>query len=262
FSTTVLTTSGFETFGDNQFVTPITAFPINRDQQKYQFRYDISQSKGRHAPRYGINFIHEPVLSGRLSDNPETLFTLPNDPSFYVANPGTLAADLADPANQTEFGGNGRFAQNVQRLGFYAQDSWRIRPNFTMNYGLRYDTTFGLFNSNGGDQRDNPAVQTVAALNLPTAFGLPQGVPHDYRKAFAPRLGFAYSPGASGNTVVRAGAGIYFNDLAQNGWVDAFRAVTPGVSTLLGPGDQGALIDPHYHSPYAIQFSAGLEHAI
>jgi Carboxypeptidase regulatory-like domain len=258
FSSTVLTTSGFETFGDNQFVTGITAFPINRDQQKYQFRYDVSHAKGSHAPKFGINFIHEPVLSGRLSDNPETLFTLPNDPSFYVANPGALAADLADPANQTQFGGNGRFAQNVQRLGFYAQDSWRIRSNFTVNYGLRYDTTFGLFNSNGGDQRDNPAVQTVAALNL----ALPQGVPHDYRKAFAPRLGFAYSPGVSGNTVIRAGFGIYFNDLAQNGWVDAFRAVTPGVSTLLGPGEQGALIDPNYHSPYAIQASAGLEHAI
>jgi hypothetical protein len=262
FSSTVLTTSGFETFGDNQFVTPITAFPVNRDQQKYQFRYDVSHAKGSHSPKFGINFIHEPVLSGRLSDKPETLFTLPNDPSFYVANPGTLAADLADPANQTQFGGNGRFAQNVQRLGFYAQDSWRIRPNFTMNYGLRYDTTFGLFNSNGGDQRDNPAVQTVAALNLPTTFGIPQGVPHDYRKAFAPRLGFAYSPGARGNTVIRAGAGLYFNDLAQNGWVDAFRAVTPGAVGLLGPGDQGAIIDPNYHSPYAIQFSAGLEQAI
>jgi outer membrane receptor protein involved in Fe transport len=257
FSTTILTTSGFETFGDNQFVTGITAFPINRDQQKYQFRYDISQSKGAHSPRYGINFIHEPVLSGRLSDNPETLFTLPDDPSFYVANPGTLAADLADPANQTEFGGNGRFAQNVQRLGFYAQDSWRIRSNFTVNYGLRYDTTFGLFSSNGGDQRDNPAVQTIATLNL----GLPHGVPHDYRKAFSPRLGFAYSPGNNGNTVIRAGAGLYFNDLAQNGWVDAFRAVTPGSVSLLGPGDQGAIIDPNYHSPYAVQASAGFEHA-
>jgi hypothetical protein len=129
FSTTVLTTSGFETFGDNQFVTPITAFPINRDQQKYQFRYDVSQSKGSHALRYGTNFIHEPVLSGRLSDNPETLFILPNDPSSYVANPGPLAADLSDPATRQN-SGNGRFDQNVQRLGFYAQDSWRIRPNF------------------------------------------------------------------------------------------------------------------------------------
>ena len=48
FSTTTLTTSGFETFGDNQFVTPITAFPVNRDQQKYQFRYDVSHSSGTH----------------------------------------------------------------------------------------------------------------------------------------------------------------------------------------------------------------------
>jgi hypothetical protein len=255
FSTTVLTTSGFETFGDNQFATPITAFPINRDQQKYQFRYDISHSMGSHAPRFGINFIHEPVLSGKLSANPETLFILPQNPSFYVANPGTLATDLADPGNQVTSGGNGSFAQNVQRLGVYAQDSWRIRQNLTLNYGLRYDTTFGLFNSNGGNQTDNPAVQTVAALNLP----LPQGVPHDYRKAFAPRLGFAYSPGA--NTVIRAAAGIYFNDLAQNGWVDAFRAVTPGPTTLLGAGDQGGLIDPHYQSPYALQASAGIEHS-
>ncbi|MCU1331474.1 MAG: Oar protein [Candidatus Angelobacter sp.] len=257
FSSTILTTSGFETFGDNQFVTGITAFPINRDQQKYQFRYDVSHARGSHAPRFGINFIHEPVLSGRLTDNPETLFTLPNDPSFYVANPGSLATDLGDPANQTVFGGNGRFAQNVQRLGFYAQDSWRIRSSFTVNYGLRYDTTFGLFKSNGGDQNSNPAVQTIAALNL----ALPGGVPHDYRKAFAPRLGFAYSPGKSGNTVVRAGVGLYFNDLAQNGWVDAFRAVSPGTVGLLGAGEQGAIIDPHYHAPYALQASAGFEHA-
>ena len=274
FSTSVLTTSGFETFGDNQFVTPITAFPIQRDQQKYQFRYDVSHVKAAHAPRFGINFIHEPVLSGRLSDNAEILHVLPQDPSFYVANPGAFATDFSDPANQiancaadSPLGecldpNNGRFAQNVQRLGFYAEDSWRLRQNLMVNYGLRYDTTFGLFNSNGGDQRDNPAVQTVAALNLPfNTFGLPQGVPHDYRKAFAPRLGFAYSPGAGGNTVIRAGAGLYFNDLAQNGWVDAFRAVTPGAVSLLGPGVQGALIDPHYHSPYAIQASAGVEHA-
>ncbi len=257
FSSTVLTTSGFETFGDNQFVTGITAFPINRDQQKYQFRYDVSHAKGSHAPRFGINFIHEPVLSGRLADNPETLFTLPEDPSFYVATPGSLTADLNDPANQTVFGGKGRFAQSVRRLGFYAQDSWRIRRNFTVNYGLRYDTTFGLFQSNGGDQNSNPAVQTIAALNL----ALPRGVPHDYRKAFAPRLGFAYSPGSNGNTVIRAGVGLYFNDLAQNGWVDAFRAVTPGNVSLLGAGEQGAIIDPHYHAPYALQASAGFEHA-
>src|SRR6266481_5512477 len=257
FSSSVLTTSGFETFGDNQFVTSITAFPINRDQQKYQFRYDVAHSTRSHSPKFGINFIHEPVLSGRLADNPETLFTLPENPSFYAANPGTLAADLTDTANQTVSSGNGRFAQNVQRLGFYAQDSWRIHHNFTVNYGLRYDTTFGLFNSNGADQNSNPTVLTIATMGL----ALPRGVPHDYRKAIAPRLGIAYSPGNSGTTVIRAGAGLYYNDLAQNGWVDAFRAVEPGATASLMAGDQGAIIDPKYRSPYAIQAGAGIEHA-
>ena len=53
----------------------------------------------------------------------------------------------------------------------------------------------------------------------------------------------------------------YYNDLAQNGWVDAFRAVTPGATSVLAAGDAGAMIDPHYSSPYAIQASAGFEHA-
>ena len=66
FSSTSKTISGFETYGDNQFVTPITAFPVIRNQEKYQLRYDVSGSIGRHAPKFGIDFIHEPVLSGRF----------------------------------------------------------------------------------------------------------------------------------------------------------------------------------------------------
>ena len=279
FSTTTLTTSGFETFGDNQFVTPITAFLVNRDQQKYQFRYDVAHTNGSHSPKFGINFIHEPVLSGRLSDNAERLIQFrslnPSDLAasgqslapFFTCDP-SIAAPLPDACPVDASGaplatitdvpaGGGNFSQNVQRLGLYVQDSWRIRRNFTVNYGLRYDTTFGLFNSNGGNQNDNPAVQTIIADNL----ALPHGVPHDYRKAFAPRLGLAYSPGNSGNTVIRAGVGLYYNDLAQNGWVDAFRAVTPGAHSVLAAGDAGAIIDPGYRSPYAIQASAGFEHA-
>lgn len=278
FSADFHTTSGFETFGDNQFVTPITAFPVNRDQQKYQYRYDLNHDSGKHSPKFGINFIHEPVLSGRIADDGERLIQFTVNPSallasgqslapFFTCNPAAVSPDPAacpvdssgNPlANITSMpAGGGRFAQNVRRLGFYAQDSWRITPNLTINYGLRYDTTFGLFDSNGGNQLQNPAVATVVALNL----ALPRGIPHDYRQAAAPRLGIAYSPGHSGKTVVRAGFGIYYNDLAQNGWVDAFRAVLPGPVPILGPGDQGALIDPNYHSPYALQASTGFEHA-
>jgi hypothetical protein len=276
FSANFHTTSGFETFGDNQFATEISAFPVVRDQQKYQFRYDIFRSCGRHALRFGVNLIHEPVLRGALASSAEHLVQVTRDPSSYLSNPSQFVADynctaaaLPDTTcNDTE-AGNGTFGQSLRRLGFYAEDSWRVTPSFTVNAGLRYDTTFGLFTASGRDQSQNPAFSTLQALNVP----LVSGIPHDYRKAFAPRLGIAYAPGASPDTVFRAGVGLYYNDLAQNGWVDAFAAVnqpiTPcAVYDLANPaclpsgadGGQGALIDPHYRTPYALQASAVVEH--
>jgi hypothetical protein len=257
FSANFHTTSGFETFGDNQLVTPITAFPIRRDQQKYQFRYDVTRPSPARSPKFGINFIHEPVLAGALLSRPETLVVFPADPSFYAVNPPQFNSDFNNPANQTvTHASKGTFSQSVRRLGLYAQDSWLIRPHLTLNYGLRYDTTFGLFIANGRDQSQNPAVMTIRANGIP----LPAGIPHDYRAAFAPRLGIAYSPGTSGRTVFRAGIGIYYTDLAQNGWVNAFTAVNEPPSGLLSVGDQGAIIDPNYHTPYALQAGAAVEH--
>src|SRR4029077_16396633 len=54
FSSNSKTISGFETYGDNQFATPITAFPVLRNQEKYQFKYDVSHSSGAHATKFGI----------------------------------------------------------------------------------------------------------------------------------------------------------------------------------------------------------------
>ncbi|PYU07341.1 MAG: hypothetical protein DMG34_04075, partial [Acidobacteria bacterium] len=71
FSANFHTISGFETFGDNQFATEISAFPVVRDQQKYQFRYDVFHSSGRHAFRFGVNLIDEPVLRGALASSAE-----------------------------------------------------------------------------------------------------------------------------------------------------------------------------------------------
>ncbi len=272
FSATSQTVSGFETFGDNQFMTAITNFPVLRNQEKYQFRYDVWHTSGRHATSFGVNFIHEPVLDGALSGTQETLITYPNDPSFYVANPSQFYSDLtcatpvpADVTCNAMPASNGSFSQNVQRLGLYVQDSWRAKPNLTLNYGLRWDTTFGLFHASGRSQSDNPALLTLRALGIP----LVSGVPHDYRKQFAPRLGFAYSPGGSQTTVIRGGFGLFFNDLAQNGWVNAFQAVNTAPLPCVVPtdpgcipaGGAGALIDPRYRTPYAIHVTAGVQHA-
>jgi hypothetical protein len=277
FSSTFQTISGFETFGDNQFVTPITAFPVLRNQEKYQFRYDVSHATGKHNLRFGIDFIHEPVLSGALAGTAETLITYPSDPNFYAANPSQFyfssqCATQPSAASQIQCAftpaGNGSFSQDVQRLGFYAEDFWRVTPHLTIDPGIRYDTTFGLFIASGQSQLQNPSFLTLRALQIP----LVNGAPHDYRGQIAPRLGIAYSPGESENTVIRAGLGLYYNDLAQNGWVTAFQAVNTAPGPCINPGDSGcipgasnggtgAIIDPHYKTPYALHASAGVEHA-
>ncbi|HEV3512731.1 MAG TPA: carboxypeptidase regulatory-like domain-containing protein, partial [Candidatus Sulfotelmatobacter sp.] len=143
FSATSLTVSGFETFGDNRFATPITFFPALRNQEKYQLRYDVTHATGDHSFKLGVNFIHEPVLSGAFPGNQETLYTFPQDPTYYVANPGQFAVDYAAGAS-TMPAGDRSFSQNVQRLGLYVQDSWRATRHFTVNSGLRWQTTFGL----------------------------------------------------------------------------------------------------------------------
>jgi len=271
FSTTTQTISGFETFGDNQFATPITLFPDLRNQDKYQVRYDLSHIAGSHAFKFGVNFIHEPVLSGAFAATAEQLITYPSNPDCYINPPGpdcggitsplpfyftppsSQCTPIPDPTSGITCAftpaGNGAFSQNVQRLGLYAQDSWRVSHHLTINYGLRYQTTFGLFTASGQSQSANYSFGDLGTL------GYPQTVPHDDRKQFAPRLGIAYSPGDSEKTVIRAGFGMFYNDLAQNGWATALQSVNP--NTVAPP----SLIDPSYKTPYAIHITGGVQHA-
>jgi hypothetical protein len=287
FSSTALTISGFETFGDNQFATPITLFPDLRNQEKYQFRYDVSHAAGNHTLKAGVDFIHEPVLSGSFAATAETLAQYANDPAYYVQNPGVFGNFTPGCVNFTASdgstcsytsAGDGSFAQNLQRIAFYAEDSWHI-SHLTFNYGLRYQTTFGLFNGGGRTQSANSAYVTLQSLQIPVV----PSVPTDYRKQIAPRLGFAYSPGESEKTVVRGAFGLFYDDLAQNGWATAFQGVNktnaiagacgltggPGTYALSGPGCLGGgavatgnLIGSNYKTPYAVHITGGVEHAL
>jgi Carboxypeptidase regulatory-like domain len=284
FSSTALTVSGFETFGDNQFATPITLFPDLRNQDKYQFRYDVSHSTGDHSIKFGVNFIHEPVLSGAFAGTAETFAQYVNNPDFYVQNPGVFGTFAPQCQGIAPSDGstctftpasNGSFSQNVQRIGLYAEDSWRVSHRLTVNYGLRYQTTWGLMTGSGRSEADNPVYITLKALQIPVV----PSVPQDYRKQIAPRLGIAYSPGDSGKTVIRAGFGMFYDDLAQNGWAAAFQGVNappgPCVDPVQNPsgsenvgcipgstqGGSGNLIGSAYKTPYAIHITGGVQHA-
>ena len=300
FSSTALTISGFETFGDNQFATPITLFPDLRNQDKYQLRYDLSHIARSHAIKFGIDFIHEPVLSGAFASSAEQIIKYSADPDCYVNPPGTDCGGITSalpfyyvsPSSQCNPepsaasgitctytpAGDGDFSQNVQRLALYAEDSWRASRRLTVNYGLRYQTTYGLFNGSGRTQLENSAYITLRALQIPVA----PSAPHDYRKQIAPRLGFTFSPGSSEKTVLRAGFGLFYDDLAQNGWATAFQGLNntnattgtcaltggPGTYALTGAGclqggagSTGNLLGSSYKTPYAIHITGGVQHA-
>ncbi len=140
---------------------------------------------------------------------------------------------------------------NVSQIDFspFIQDDWRVRPNLTLNLGLRYEV------------QDNIS----SKLN------------------FAPRLGFAYSLGAGGanrpKTVIRGGAGIFydrfnesftlranrFNGVNQQQFIvrnPDFFSVIPSVQTLAGLAQNAQTmvqVSPTLQSPYTIQGAVSVE---
>jgi hypothetical protein len=124
--------------------------------------------------------------------------------------------------------------ENVRSTGLYlfAQDSWKIRPNLTLNYGLRWELNTPIADISKHVQTFRPGqVSTVfpckdtantdcssmtpVGLLVPGDKGVPNGLTQTYYKAFAPRIGVAWSPGTSGKTSIRAGWGLFYNPIEQ-----------------------------------------------
>jgi len=124
--------------------------------------------------------------------------------------------------------------ENVRSTGLYlfGQDSWKIRPNLTLNYGLRWELNTPLTDIGKHVQTFRPGEKstvypcedtantdctsmTPIGLVVPGDPGVPNGLTQTYYKAFAPRIGIAWSPGSSGKTSIRAGWGLFYNPIEQ-----------------------------------------------
>lgn len=150
-------------------------------------------------------------------------------------------------------------AENVRTTSLYlfGQDSWKIRPNLTLNYGLRWELNTPLTDIGHHVQTYRPGQQTSiypcqigaygqavlgtsdcasvfpTGLVVPGDKGVPAGMTQTYYKAFAPRIGIAWSPGKSGKTSIRAGWGMFYNPIEQL-VLEQFSAEPPfGGSTFL-----------------------------
>jgi hypothetical protein len=112
---------------------------------------------------------------------------------------------------------------------FYAQDSWKVRPSFTLEYGLRVAYLPNNFErkglgvlfdpaayvQNGGVFINNDRLRPNGILRAATG-AIPKGVLDNPPVTFMPRLNFAWDIGGKGNWVVRAGAGIFYNRVQGN----------------------------------------------
>jgi hypothetical protein len=136
-----------------------------------------------------------------------------------VGTGNSLADFLVGIPNYLAEGANA--ANNIRSKATYgfAQDEWRVRPNLTLTLGIRYEYSTPKLDTQGRTFSIIPGDQSVKFPNAPIGLvfpgdpGAPRGVNFPDRDNFAPRIGFAWSPGSSGKTSLRGGFGIFYDVL-------------------------------------------------
>jgi len=220
------------------FITLAGGFSIGNDWEgelpqagnSFQWADSLTKISGNHTLKFGVDLRRQQFNQFYYFNvNGEFIYSGggPNDvgandlyPNFLLGLPDT-------------FGQGSPQGENVRNTGFYlfAQDSWKIKPNLTLNYGLRWELNTPLTDISqhvetyrpsqmstvypcGGPNTDCSS-QNAVGLVVPGDPGVPPGMTQTYYKAFAPRIGIAWSPGSSGKTSVRAGWGLFYNPIEQ-----------------------------------------------
>lgn len=156
--------------------------------------------------------------------------------------------------------GNLQAAIKVQELAFFAQDSWRITPKFTLNFGVRAEQQYNP----DPDVSNTDLVNLVRNASFPLAGGGgidPTTIP-DSGWQWGPRLGFAWDPMGDGKTVVRGFGGVYYARtplllLADS--VNNYRLPPGNVRAILGSGGIGVnttVFNNFLNTPAAAQYIA------
>lgn len=194
----------------------------------YQGTNNLTWVKGNHTLKFGTDFrksISVSTFTQRVRGDYE--YSLLQDYLY----------DLAPDVTGQRSAGNPVYYGNQIMSYSYVQDAWRIRPNVTLNLGVRYEFTSVPFTMRQ---------QTVNALaSVPGVLEFTE--PKPQKKNWAPRIGIAYSPGTSGNTSIRAGFGMAYDVLFDN---LGLLALPPQMSTTQ---DVGAPGQPAVGSPNFLQ---------
>jgi hypothetical protein len=162
----------------------------------FEYSDTVSYMRGAHSLKFGANvkrvqsnMVSPQRFSGRLGFG--------SLPDFLVGDSNRL--QLIDPAADLFRG------IRYWVMGFFVQDDFQVRPNLTLNLGLRYEPATVHTEVNG---------KTSNLRNFRTDTAMTVGDPffnNPTKTNFAPRIGLAWDPFGDGKTSVRAGAGIFYN---------------------------------------------------
>jgi hypothetical protein len=208
--------------------------PSTRIQNKWEASQAFSYSFGNHTMKFGGSYSH----IGFNNSGPAA-------GAFGSFSWNTLEQFLTDAnmANLTAEVPNADTARTVRQdiYGFYFQDDWRMRSNFTLNLGLRYEPWTSPTEKWGrvGTYRD---WMTATQFSHPTTDGTDSYFDSPGESAFSPRVGLAWDVNGDGRTAIRAGIGI-FNVMLLSPYLNTV--------TRKNPPDAGTLIQNNPGVNYA-----------
>src|SRR6185312_3742616 len=203
----------FSISGVSGFGTP-TGIPQGRFHNTYQYQDSVSWIKGNHSFKFGTDLARILVEDAIPFNNRGTIayakatgFSgLANFIDDFSGSGGSVALTFGNPVIAPRY-----FYQN-----YFVQDTWKLKPNFTVTYGVRYENA-----GTPGNSVPFPAINPVLGASDPNFFTTPIKEKNDNNN-FAPRVSFAYSPhfwnSLFGNdkTVLRAGFGMFYDNLFTN----------------------------------------------
>jgi hypothetical protein len=280
------TVSAFTTFG------LATNLPQDRQVHNTQYLSNVIWVVGHHNMKFGAEFDHQsspnhflPAINGGYN------FASTGSGSTYVSAFSQMIRGTSSTLSLTNGPFNFDFREND--TSFYAQDDWRIKPNLTLNIGLRWE-----WNQQAINMLHDITVQNVAngfwAAGLPTNITEIPSIPEDFNN-FGPNLGFAWTPRiwqkltGQERTVIRGGYrlaydpsfyNIFSNMASSAPVVNAGTISNVGLpATLTGQGVQNAFlgliptgqnpgarnqtrVSPDFFNPYVEQWSLGIERQI
>jgi hypothetical protein len=197
-------------------------FPQGRQHQTYQFQDAVSIVKRTHSIKVGTD-LSILLVQDQIPFNSDGLIVVGSGGPCTFNGAPTTCSDLANyiddftgPAATDSISrqfGNPRISTPTNQQAYYFQDSWKIRPNFTLDFGVRYEYQ----PPDAANVLPFPGIQRGAPLVFQTRVDI-----KPYRNAWGPRLGFSYSPkfwqGLFGDnkTVIRGGAGVFYDTFFSN----------------------------------------------